>query len=297
MEFVKHYMANDGLRAALNALTRQTFGFDFEKWYAGGGWEGDYLPYSLMEGGRMLANVSANRMLFLQNGQERCYIQLGTVMTDKAYRRRGLAAQLMRTAMDDLHGECDGFYLFGDLSALGFYDKQGFSRITETRYALREEARQAALARAAQREGAGLFLPVDREDEAVAARYRQALVTAVPCSALEHVNRRSLHLFYTMSMKTVRFCEELDAFCVLACEDGQTVLQSVLCARHLPLEAVLSRINEPVAALGFAPQASDAALFDAIPWDGGEDYRLFIMGDSLREVQAQGLCFPALSHA
>ena len=37
MEFVKHYMADDGLRATLNALTRQTFGFDFEKWYAGGG--------------------------------------------------------------------------------------------------------------------------------------------------------------------------------------------------------------------------------------------------------------------
>ena len=52
-----------------------------------------------------------------------------------------------------------------------------------------------------------------------------------------------------------------------------------------------------IAALGFAPQASDAALFDAQPWDGGEDYRLFIMGDSLRDVQTQGLCFPALSHA
>ena len=297
MEFVKHYMADDGLRAALNALTRQTFGFDFEKWYAGGGWEGDYLPYSLMDGGKMIANISANRMRFCQNGQERRYIQLGTVMTDKAYRRRGLAAQLMRAAMDDLRGECDGFYLFGDLSALGFYDKLGFERIAETRYALREDARQAALAQASQRGPAALFLPVDREDEAVAARYRQALVTGAAYSALEHVNRRSLHLFYTMSMKTVRYCEELDAFCVLAHEDGQTVLQSVLCARRLPLEAVLSRINEPVAALGFAPLASDAALFDAIPWDGGEDYRLFILGDSLREVQAQGLCFPALSHA
>ena len=297
MELVKHYMADDGLRAALNALTRQTFGFDFEKWYAGGGWEGDYLPYSLMEGGRMLANVSANRMRFLQNGQERRYIQLGTVMTDAAYRRRGLAAQLMRAAMDDLRGECDGFYLFGDLSALGFYDRLGFSRITETRYALRGEARQAALARAAQRAVVERFLPVNREDVSVSERYRQSLVTAVPCAALEHVNRRSLHLFYTMSMKTVRYCAELDAFCVLAHEDGRAVLQSVLCARRLPLEDILSRIDEPVAALGFAPQASDAALFDAQPWDGGEDYRLFIMGDSLRDVQAQGLCFPALSHA
>ena len=290
MELVKHYMPDDRLRAALNALTRQTFGFDFEKWYAGGGWEGDYLPYSLMEDGRMLANVSANRMRFLQNGQERRYIQLGTVMTDKAFRRQGLASRLMRAAMDDLRGECDGFYLFGDLGALGFYDSLGFSRITETRYTLREDARQALCAQAAQREADALFLPADRTDAALAARYRQALQTAVPYAALEHVNRRSLHLFYTLSMKTVRYC-------VLAREEGQTVLQSVLCARRLPLADILSRISEPVDALGFAPEASDAALFDATPWDGGEDYRLFIAGDSLRGVQAQGLCFPALSHA
>ena len=48
MEFVKHYMEDDRLRAALNALTRKTFGFDFEGWYAAGGWEGDYLPYSIL---------------------------------------------------------------------------------------------------------------------------------------------------------------------------------------------------------------------------------------------------------
>ena len=297
MELVKHYMPDDRLRAALNALTRQTFGFDFEKWYAGGGWEGDYLPYSLLEGGRMLANVSANRMRFLQNGQERRYIQLGTVMTDKAFRRQGLASRLMRAAMDDLRSECDGFYLFGDLGALGFYDSLGFARITETRYTLREDAQQALCAQAAQREADALFLPADRTDAPLAARYRQALQTAVPYAALEHVNRRSLHLFYTLSMKTVRYCAALDAFCVLAREEGQTVLQSVLCARRLPLADILSRISEPVDTLGFAPEASDAALFDATPWDGGEDYRLFIAGDSLRGVQAQGLCFPALSHA
>ena len=297
MELIKHYMEDDRLRAALNALTRKTFGFDFEGWYASGGWEGDYLPYALMDGGRMIANVSVNRMRFLQNGQERHYIQLGTVMTDEAYRRRGLASQLMRTAMDDMRGTCDGFYLFGDLSALGFYDSLGFSRITETRYALRKDARQAMSERAARREASARFLPVDREDAVIAARYREALCASVHYSALEHLNRRSLHLFYTRSMKTVRCCPELDAFCVLGREDGETVLQSVLCARRLPLEDILSRIDTPVDRLGFAPEASDAKCFEAHPWDGGEDYRLFILGDALRAVQTDGLCFPALSHA
>ena len=297
MELVKHYMEDDRLRAALNALTRKTFGFDFEGWYAAGGWEGDYLPYALMDGDRMIVNVSVNRMHFLQNGQERHYIQLGTVMTDEAYRRRGLASQLMRVVMSDMRGDCDGFYLFGDLSALGFYDSLGFSRITETRYALREDARQALADRAARREASVRFLPVNREDAALAARYREALQDSAACSALEHLNRRSLHLFYTRSMKTVRYCPELDAFCVLGREDGETVLQSVLCAQRLPLEEILSRIDAPVARLGFAPEASDAKWFEAQPWDGGEDYRLFILGENLRAVQTDGLCFPALSHA
>ena len=297
MEFVKHYMEDDRLRAALNALTRKTFGFDFEGWYAAGGWEGDYLPYSFMDGDRMIANVSVNRMRFLQNGQERHYVQLGTVMTDEAFRRQGLASQLMRAAMDDMRGACDGFYLFGDLSALGFYDSLGFSRITETRYALREDARQALAGRAGQRRESALFSPVAPGDAALAARYREALCESAACSALEHVNRRSLHLFYTRSMKTVRYCPELDAFCVLGREDGETVLQSVLCTQRLPLEEVLSRIDAPVDRLGFAPEASDAKWFEAQPWDGGEDYRLFILGENLRAVQTDRLCFPALSHA
>ena len=29
MELIRHYMEDDRLRAALNALTRKTFGFDF----------------------------------------------------------------------------------------------------------------------------------------------------------------------------------------------------------------------------------------------------------------------------
>ena len=297
MELIRHYMEDDRLRAALNALTRKTFGFDFEGWYAAGGWEGDYLPYALMDGDRMIANVSVNRMRFLQNGQERHYIQLGTVMTDEAFRRQGLASQLMRAAMDDMRGACDGFYLFGDLSALGFYDSLGFSRITEMRYALREDARQAMAGHAAQRRESALFSPVAPGDAALAAHYRELLCESAAYSALEHVNRRSLHLFYTRSMKTVRYCPELDAFCVLGRDEGETVLQSVLCAQRLPLEDILSRIDAPVDRLGFAPEASDAKWFEAQPWDGGEDYRLFILGDALRAVQTDALCFPALSHA
>lgn len=87
MRLVKDYMRDDVLRHGLNELTRKTFCFDFEKWVTNGYFEGDYIPYSFEEEGRIISNVSANRMYFEQNGQKRYYIQIGTVMTDKDHRK------------------------------------------------------------------------------------------------------------------------------------------------------------------------------------------------------------------
>ena len=49
--------------------------------------------------------------------------------------------------------------------------------------------------------------------------------------------------------------------------------------------------------LGFAPLASDCALFDARPYDGQEDYRFFYQGGALRQIEAERLFFPVFSHA
>ena len=111
MEFICDYMRDDAKRHALSALAQRTFGIDFEAWVKDGYFEGDYIPYSLIEDGRLLSNVSVNRMQFVQNGAARTYIQLGTVMTDAAHRRRGLARRLMERVLCDWEGRCDGVYL------------------------------------------------------------------------------------------------------------------------------------------------------------------------------------------
>ena len=49
-KYVTNYKDNDFIRAALNSLTRDTFGFDFESWYQNGYWKDDmYMPHSLMD--------------------------------------------------------------------------------------------------------------------------------------------------------------------------------------------------------------------------------------------------------
>lgn len=68
MEFISDYIYDGEKRAMLNDLTRRTFRFDFEDWVSGGYYTGEYIPYSLAEDGRLLSNVSANIMRFLQDG-------------------------------------------------------------------------------------------------------------------------------------------------------------------------------------------------------------------------------------
>lgn len=123
-------------RGRLNDLTRRTFRFDFEDWVSGGYYTGEYIPYSLAEDGRLLSNVSANIMRFLQDGEQRVYIQLGTVMTDEAHRGRGLARQLIERVLAQ-YENADGAYLFGNLEALDFYRKLGFEEVCERRYTLK----------------------------------------------------------------------------------------------------------------------------------------------------------------
>ena len=179
-------MNNAEQRHMLNELCKKTFWFDFEGWVVNGYFEGDYIPYSFVEDGRMLSNVSVNRMQFIQNGVRRDYIQLGTVMTDEANRNRGLAGKLIDMVLERYRDKCGGVYLFGNMEALGFYRRLGFSEMQECRYTLR---------------------------------------------------------------------------------------------------------------LGFSPAAHDEALFDAVPYDGADDYRLFYCGKDVDSIEKQRLYFPSLSHA
>ena len=139
MDLISNYMTDDTCRHMLNELTANTFGFNFESWVTQEYFEGDYIPYSFMKDGKIISNVSANRMKFMQNGAMKYYVQIGTVMTDESYRKQGLAAKLMKHVIEEYEQECDGIYLFGDLGALEFYQKLGFKTENQYRYYVKDE--------------------------------------------------------------------------------------------------------------------------------------------------------------
>lgn len=55
---------DDKYRMSFNALTEKIFGFNFEQWYQDGYWKNQYIPYSLMDGDKVVSNVSVNIMDF-----------------------------------------------------------------------------------------------------------------------------------------------------------------------------------------------------------------------------------------
>ena len=292
MELVSDYMRDDTLRHALNDLTRKTFGFDFEDWVTGGYFEGDYIPYSFIENGKIISNVSANRMTFLQNGVEKNYIQIGTVMTDETYRRQGLAKKLMDHVVNQYKDNCDGFYLFANLDAVDFYNKCGFSREMEYRYSVKNEF--------CMRKSAGeIFMPVNTADEQMKQKYMDMVRRSAVNSSLEQLNKFGLQMFYSADMENVYYAKDMDCFIVAEMEENTLLLQSVICENHVTLLDVLQRVKGEYhnCQLGFTPALKDMDICVAEQYDGADDYRLFYLGEQLKSIENEKLYFPELSHA
>ena len=311
MRLIRDYMQDAAARAALGALTQAAFGFDFEAWAARGFCaRGAYVPYSFEEDGRILSNLSVNRMEFCLNGEKRRWLQLGTVATREDMRGRGLARRLVEIALADSMDGCDGVYLFANPEAAGFYEKCGFTRGIEYRSFPRAEAylntgarlssmreRRDSCAEARLDTGAR-FVPVNPGDERALAAYQRAVHETEPYAALWQENGFGLAMFYTMNAENAYYCPALDAHAVV--EDGS--LNAVFARSMPPLRAVLAALAasenlETPTVIGFTPRPEDADACVREPWDGGDDYRLYGRGRALEEIAANRLCFPALSHA
>lgn len=286
MEFICDYMRDDKKRAMLNDLTRKTFWFDFENWVKGGYYTGEYIPYSLAEGDRLISNISANIMTFSQNGARRNYIQLGTVMTDEAYRNKGLARSLMERVLSRYESECDGIYLFGNLDALDFYRKMGFSEMCEYRYTLKEDIERCGT-------------PFKQISQSARGQYESAVRNSAVNSAFEQINKFGLQMFYTAGLDNVYYAQYIDCYAVIERECNALTISSIISTKRVRLNEVIARIAEDYEklSLGFAPLEEDAAPFFEERYDGADDYRLFYRGTALQSVEQERLIFPALSHA
>ncbi|MFK0089772.1 GNAT family N-acetyltransferase [Pseudomonas sp. NPDC090755] len=288
LSVLEHFKDDERARAQFNALTEQTFDFNFEQWYRDGYWGDAYQPCALVHEGQIVANVSVNHMHFDIDGRSLRAIQIGTAMVDPAFRGRGLARFLLERVLHRWQGQCELIYLFANDSVLDFYPRFGFQRVQEHEHV-------AELLPSPQ---PCSFHKVDMGDPLERQRLVHAIDSGAPTASPAMLHNPQLLMFYcTASFKdSVYYSPRHDAYAIVEFEDGVMTLYGVIgkSAPHLHvLMAELGTADTRRVVLGFTPQ--DTRGFKARRLE--TDETLFIHGQGAVCADEVKWRFPVLSHA
>lgn len=135
-QLISDYKNIHAYKESFNELAKMVFGIDFKTWYEKGYWSDNYVCYSYVDGDKVIANASINKMTIVSNGKEFKAIQIGTVMTHPDYRNQGLSGKLMNHILEKYEKESDFIFLFANKSVLDFYPKFGFKKVQESSFSL-----------------------------------------------------------------------------------------------------------------------------------------------------------------
>ncbi len=285
--FTNSMKEDNALRRSYNRLAEKTFGLSFEEFYQNGYWTDKYIPYSLIDDGKVIANASVNILKAFYNGQEKRCIQIGTVMTDSDYRNQGLSRYLIERILSEWKETCDTMYLFANDSVLDFYPKFGFvkaveyqcsSPITPTKGCVRK----LDMSHASDRE----FLK----------RYYSK---SNPYSALAIKDNYELLMFYCTSLMKdcVYFLEDFDAVIIASNKNEILICYDIFSDGNHAMIEMVSRVAESqirTVVFGFTP-AEHAAFHSRILEE--EDTTLFVLKGKDNWFVNHQMMFPVLSHA
>lgn len=284
--FESAYRRNHALRASYNALTRRIYGFDFEQWYQSGWWGESYRPYSLLDGDRVVSNVSVSLQEFRILGERRLYAQLGAVMTAPEYRGRGLSRWLLQRVLEEYSSSCDQVFLFANDSVLEFYPKFGFIEAQETAHTIVMDGGRGA---------ARPLNPADPKDQALLLELYRSAARGSPL-ALE--KNEGLLMFYALGFwrENFYYLEDLHAAAIAQWEGDTLHCMDVFGPGEVSLKTLLTALARPDTRrveLGFTPP--NPQDFQASPCRE-EDTTLFLLQGLENPFEAHSLRFPVLSH-
>lgn len=279
---------DDRFRAGLNALTEKTFGFSFENWYAGGYWKGKYIPYSFMDGDKVVSNVSANLMDLEVFGEKKKYIQLGTVMTDEAYKKQGLCRVLMEKVLADYKDKSDLIYLFANDSAVHFYPKFGFTEMDQ--YVCTKSINKIG--------NGGVFKKLNMDDGNDRAIVYNKSKKALPISQISMCNNGELAMFYCNGFmkNSVYYAPIYDAVVISDFDKDTLKLFDIFCEKEISVDDIINcLVNENMkkVQLYFTPKKTAPYEIKPIEWED----TLFVLGKDKDLFEGKKFMFPELSHA
>ena len=274
---------------SFNTLAKRTFGLSFEEWHKAGFWTDKYQPYALLDGGKVVSNVSVNIIDTIWKSSPKRYIQLGTVMTAPECRNMGLSKFLMNRIFDDWLSYCNAVYLYANDSVLNFYPKFGFVKAEEYQATMQAKARNAPVK--------NLDMANKSDIETLQKFYQKSN----PFSELPMTDNWELLMFYCSSFMKNSIYFVADADAVVIAEQDKDILTvfDVYCENTVTLTDVISAIVNVHSArtqvrLGFAPKSatnSDLSLLHE------ENTTLFVFEGKENIFKNNKTMFPLLSHA
>jgi GNAT superfamily N-acetyltransferase len=260
-EFIKDYKNNTKYRLSFNRLAKKTFGIDFEEWYQEGFWGDSYICYSYIQDDEVISNVSLSTMKLIIDGREQKAIQIGTVMTDPAYRRQGLAYQLMQKILEDYDSVYELYFLAADEDAIPLYEKCGFKQFSENQYEVDLEGYQLL-------EEPLKPLVVSKEIMLEVKKRSQPLSNILSATGDEHV----LMFYYTLEFKDSIYRTQDDVYTIFEIEEDKLNLYDILSPNKVDLEELIQQItpkNIRKVICHFTPNQPVKNLIASIDTSGG----------------------------
>jgi GNAT superfamily N-acetyltransferase len=286
--FAINFKHDQVLRASFNKLTEATFGFNFEKWYQNGFWSDNYIPYSLLQNNKVISNVSVSKIEFIIENEKKLGIQIGTVMTDKEYRNRGLNKFILEQVINEWKEQCDFIYLFANNSVLDFYPKFGFEKIEEYQCSksLKISNKQSSLKK----------INIENIDDLDL--LERIIKNSIPISKISMRNNESLIMFYCLSFKKNSICylEKLDTITITDIEGDTLFINDVFSSESVNINDIIQLMsNETIkrVILGFTP-------IDDVDYEKSilkQEDTLFVIKDKVDYFKNNKWMFPVLSHA
>ena len=283
------YKGDEKARESFNKLTEKTYGFNFREWYNKGQWQDKYIPYSLFDEDKAIANVSVNIMDTVVCGYKQRFIQLGTVMTDKDYRGQGLSKFLMKKVIEEWEDKCDFLYLFANDSVLDFYPKFGFKKYNEYQYSIdifeKDNNLITRKLNIDNLDDRSLFMDIFNNDKYEAKLSQKA--------------NKDLLMFYCDNFlkNNIYYIEEFNVIAICEYDNEVLNLQELFSKKEVDLKRIINvLVNEQTkkVILGFTPK-------DILDFKENilqeEDTTLFIRGKVGELFEKEKLMFSLLAHA
>ncbi|MBT2648446.1 GNAT family N-acetyltransferase [Bacillus sp. ISL-34] len=238
-QLVSDYKYIETYKESFNELAKMIFKIDFKKWYDKGCWNDNYICYSYVDGDKVIANASINKMTVVSNGKEYKAIQVGTVMTHPDYRNQGLSGKLMNHIIDKYEKEYDFIYLFANETVLDFYPKFGFKKVQESIFSLNISDLKIQPAKT------NTLRRLDTDNKNDFQIMKRFAAERIPVSSILGVeNNEHLLMFYFILAfnDAIYYIEEDDVIVIYKQEDAHLHMFDIISKKRVEIDTILNHI-------------------------------------------------------